>query len=86
MDLRLEGYDWSTLSSLGDPDESVEPLNQKLWEMYNEFFSIDYSQDILEGHALHVTTGEAPLICKIRNKNVKTDGDVKRATRQGKNQ
>ena len=36
MDLRLEGYDWSTLSSLDDLDESVELLSRKLWEMYNE--------------------------------------------------
>ena len=30
MDLRLEGYDWSILSSLVDLDESVELLSQKL--------------------------------------------------------
>ena len=50
MDLRLEGYDWSILSSLADLDESVELLSQKLWEMYNDCFPLITQEFNLMNH------------------------------------
>ena len=82
MDLRLEGYDWSILSSLADLDESVELLSQKLWEMYNDCFPL-----ITVNLSSRDPPYMSPLVkhlCKIRNKNAGTDSDVMRATRQEK--
>lgn len=74
MDLRLEGYDWSNLSSLDDPNESVELLSQKLLEMYNDCFPLI---------AVKTSSRDPPYmsplvkhLCKIRNKNAKTDSDL----------
>ena len=81
MDLRLEGYDWSTLSSLDDPDER-ELLIQKLWKMYNDCFPL-----ITVKTSSRAPPYMSPLVkhlCKIRNKNAKTDSDVTRVTCQGK--
>ena len=82
MDLRLEGYDWSILSSLADLDESVELLSQKLWEMYNDCFPL-----ITVNLSSRDPPYMSPLVkhlCKIRNKNAGADSDVMRATRQEK--
>ncbi|PFX22189.1 hypothetical protein AWC38_SpisGene13306 [Stylophora pistillata] len=73
---------WTVLNSLADPDESVELLSQKLWEMYN---------DCLPLITLELSSRDPPYmsllvqhLCKIRNENARTDSDVVRATRQEK--
>ena len=76
MDLRLEGYDWSILSSLADLDESVELLSQKLWEMYNDCFPLITVN--LSSRDPPYTSPLVKHLCKIRNKNAGT------ATRQEK--
>lgn len=74
MDSRLEGYDRSTLCSLGDPDESVQLLSEKLWEMYNDSFPL-----ITVKTPSRDQPYMSPLVehlCKIRNRNAKIDSDA----------
>lgn len=78
---KASGYNWSTLSSLDDPNESVELLSQKLLEMYNDCFPLI---------AVKTSSRDPPYmsplvkhLCKIRNKNAETDSDLIRATRRG---
>ena len=74
MDSRLEGYDRSTLCSLGDPDESVQLLSEKLWEMYNDSFPL-----ITVKTSSRDQPYMPPLVehlCKIRNRSAKIDSDA----------
>ncbi|PFX32709.1 hypothetical protein AWC38_SpisGene2368 [Stylophora pistillata] len=82
MNLRLEEYDWSVLSSLADLDESVELLSQKLWEMYDD--SLPLITVKLSSRDPPYMSPLVKHLCKIRNENARTDSDVMRATRQEK--
>ena len=67
---------------MDDPDENVELLSQKLWEMYNDCFPLS---------TVKTSSRDPPYMSplvkhlyKMRNKNAKTDSNVERANCQGK--
>lgn len=80
MDRKLELCNWTDIIDLDDPEECVRALNDRLWKMFDESFSLI---------RVKVSSRDPPFmsplvkhLCNIRNKSSRTGNVAENIMRQ----